>query len=200
MKIRKVAQTPGLLATVVDNLNSDSTTDALSAKQGKVLKEMIDNIDIGEETGAPEIAIGSEEPTGEEVLWINEEDEVEPEDVDLRQIVTTGLEFATNEWIDGKRVYGKRMNLGKGAASGSQKGYNLSQYGISDAGMTYVRHDCVGINGDFSFSLPILIGNEYDTYIWFNGNIESFLLRNGTATDNVDADIILTLYYTKKTE
>lgn len=44
MKIKKVAQTPGLVATVVDNLNSDSTTDALSAKQGKVLNEKINCI------------------------------------------------------------------------------------------------------------------------------------------------------------
>lgn len=39
MKIKKIAQTPGLVATVVDNLNSTSTTDALSANQGKVLNE-----------------------------------------------------------------------------------------------------------------------------------------------------------------
>ena len=43
MKIRKIAQTPGLVATVVDNLTSTSTTDALSANQGKVLNEKITN-------------------------------------------------------------------------------------------------------------------------------------------------------------
>lgn len=43
MKIRKIAQTPGLVATVVDNLTSTSTTDALSANQGKVLNEKIIN-------------------------------------------------------------------------------------------------------------------------------------------------------------
>lgn len=37
MKIRKVAQTPGLVATVVDNLTSTNTTDALSANQGRIL-------------------------------------------------------------------------------------------------------------------------------------------------------------------
>lgn len=37
--IIKAAQTSGLVATVVDNLNSDSATDALSAKQGKMLNE-----------------------------------------------------------------------------------------------------------------------------------------------------------------
>lgn len=41
MKIRKIAQTPGLVATVVDNLTSTSTTDALSANQGRILNEKI---------------------------------------------------------------------------------------------------------------------------------------------------------------
>lgn len=37
--IIKAKQSSGVVATVVDNLESESTTDALSAKQGKVLKE-----------------------------------------------------------------------------------------------------------------------------------------------------------------
>lgn len=41
MKIRKIAQTPGLVATVVDNLVSTSSIDALSANQGKVLNDKI---------------------------------------------------------------------------------------------------------------------------------------------------------------
>lgn len=42
--IIKAKQNAGLVATVLDNLESDSTTDALSAKQGKVLNEKINNI------------------------------------------------------------------------------------------------------------------------------------------------------------
>lgn len=41
MKIKKVAQSAGLVATVVDSLKSNSPTDGLSAKQGKVLYEKI---------------------------------------------------------------------------------------------------------------------------------------------------------------
>ena len=41
--IIKAKQSAGLVATVVDNLESTSETDALSAKQGKVLNEKIDN-------------------------------------------------------------------------------------------------------------------------------------------------------------
>ena len=44
MKIKKIAQTPGLVATVVDNSTSSSTIDALSANQGKVLNEKITNL------------------------------------------------------------------------------------------------------------------------------------------------------------
>ena len=43
MKIKKIAQTPGLVATVVDNLTSSSTIDALSANQGKALYDMINS-------------------------------------------------------------------------------------------------------------------------------------------------------------
>lgn len=39
--IVKAKQSAGVVATVVDNLNSDSETDALSAKQGKALNEKI---------------------------------------------------------------------------------------------------------------------------------------------------------------
>lgn len=34
-----------VISVVVDNLNSNSSTDSLSARQGKVLKEMIEEID-----------------------------------------------------------------------------------------------------------------------------------------------------------
>lgn len=68
--IIKAKQSAGVVANVVDNLNSDSATDALSAKQGKVLNEKIE------------------------------------------QRITTGVEIATNEWIDNKRVYRKRIDCG----------------------------------------------------------------------------------------
>lgn len=51
MKIKKIAQTPGLVATVIDSLNSDSNKNALSARQGKQLKKMIDDIEINGGSG-----------------------------------------------------------------------------------------------------------------------------------------------------
>ena len=44
MKIKKIAQAPGLVATVVDNLTNSSTIDALSTNQGRVLNEKIINL------------------------------------------------------------------------------------------------------------------------------------------------------------
>ena len=43
MKIRKKAQSAGLVATVVDSLESQSSTDGLSANQGRILNEKITN-------------------------------------------------------------------------------------------------------------------------------------------------------------
>jgi len=43
MKIKKIGQSAGLIATVIDKLTSTSKTDALSANQGKVLNEKINN-------------------------------------------------------------------------------------------------------------------------------------------------------------
>ena len=189
MYIKKVTNsaTP-VTAVVVDNLTSDSSTDALSAKQGNILNEKIENINVAGGTGAPEIAIQSEEPTGQEVLWIDEDEldfedfipEEDLENVDLNTLadklhigsgnlmangpdhyqfgyvisipyvanyyavqyftnatqgqvytrlmymgewnewteittkneITIGQEFATNEYIDGKRVYKKIISCG----------------------------------------------------------------------------------------
>ena len=92
--IIKAKETAAVIAKVEDSLTSDSTTDALSAAQGKKLKELIDNLPNSEiqGTGAPEIAIGPDEPTGEEVLWIDDEYDVDPDDIDIEQIVDDKLE------------------------------------------------------------------------------------------------------------
>ncbi len=50
--IIKVKQSSGLVANVVDNLNSTSQTDALSAKQGKVIKERIEKKTLWQNTNS----------------------------------------------------------------------------------------------------------------------------------------------------
>lgn len=108
--IIKAKETAAIVAKVEDSLTSNSTTDALSAAQGKKLKELIDNLPNSEiqGTGAPEIAIGPDEPTGEEVLWIDEDEGVE----DFTEEIITGVECKTNKLSDGKRVFVKRINTG----------------------------------------------------------------------------------------
>lgn len=43
MKIKKISQSAGVIADVVNSLDSNSSTDALSANQGKVLKEEVNS-------------------------------------------------------------------------------------------------------------------------------------------------------------
>lgn len=50
MKIKKISQSAGVVADVVNNLNSDSTIDALSAAAGKELNEKIDNLELPDTT------------------------------------------------------------------------------------------------------------------------------------------------------
>ena len=57
--IIKAKQSAGVVATVVDNLESTSETDALSAKQGKVLNEKIETLTSEEKATGDTLPIGS---------------------------------------------------------------------------------------------------------------------------------------------
>lgn len=56
--IIKAKQSAGLVATVVDSLESDSPTDALSAKQGKVLNKKIDSLHPDLVPNGPAVKLG----------------------------------------------------------------------------------------------------------------------------------------------
>ena len=56
MRIRKVNQSAGLVASVVDNLSTTSKVDALSANQGVILKNMIEQ---GGGFGGDSLPVGS---------------------------------------------------------------------------------------------------------------------------------------------
>lgn len=104
MYIKKVTNsaTP-VTAVVVDNLTSDSSTDALSAKQGKILNEKIENINVTGGTGAPEIAVQEEEPTGQEVLWIEENNDII--DLDIEDTISIMVDDKLSElFVDGEIV------------------------------------------------------------------------------------------------
>lgn len=55
MKIKKISQSAGVIADVVNSLDSNSSTDALSANQGKVLNEKIEQCKVIDVDILPEI-------------------------------------------------------------------------------------------------------------------------------------------------
>lgn len=117
--IIKAKQSSGLVATVVDNLNSTSETDALSAKQGKVLKEKME---------------------------IN---------------IVTGEETKTNEFIDGKQVYAKRISFTTAQSISTWK--TIGNIGVQSK---IVSADLfVVISGD-AYPIPCARTNELMTYYY----------------------------------
>lgn len=135
---------------VIDNLESDSATDALSAKQGKVLKEKIE------------------------------------------QRTTTGQEYATNEYIDDKRVYGKRIDIGvlpnnttkkvvhgltnfklvriSGLATTTSDNYTITLPCLNDAGFAY----CVALTVS-NTEVEIKAGSNRTTY---TGYVDLYYTKN----------------------
>lgn len=126
--IIKAKQNAGVVATVVDNLNSDSTTDALSAKQGKELNQKID------------------------------------------AKIVTNTEIATNEYVNGKRVYIKQIEFTDVLNAGQSitKPLNLPQasriwidtansYFINLTGGRTVPIPCTCYEGNFSDRVGIQI-------------------------------------------
>ena len=126
--IIKAKQSAGVVATVVDNLNSDSATDALSAKQGKELNGKID------------------------------------------AKIVTNTEIATNEYVDGKRVYIKQIEFTDVLNAGQSitKPLNLPEasriwidtansYFINLTGGRTVPIPCICYEGNFSDRVGIQI-------------------------------------------
>lgn len=128
--IIKAKQSAGVVATVVDNLNSISATDALSAKQGKELNEKID---------------------------IN---------------IIPNTEIATNEYIDGKRVYTKQIEFTDTILAGESftKAHGITgasriwidtanSYMINTVGKT-VPLPCTCYDGNFSDRASLIINGD----------------------------------------
>lgn len=128
--IIKAKQSAGVVATVVDNLNSDSTTDALSAKQGKELNQKID------------------------------------------AKIVTNTEIATNEYIDGKRVYIKQLEFTDTLVTGNSftKAHGITgasriwidtanSYMINTVGKT-VPLPCTCYDGNFSDRVGLMINGD----------------------------------------
>ena len=126
--IIKAKQTQAVVATVIDNLTSESSTDALSANQGKVLdskKIEADNIKAGENitlsvdgknitinstgggSGAEEVEIGNTEPTQDTIeLWVDTSEQgtgsIGTEQIEYGNITAAQMTNASIGGQDGK--------------------------------------------------------------------------------------------------
>lgn len=90
-------------AGIVDNLTSDETGKALSAAQGKVLKGLIDRIDVslGGLTGAMHfIGVSTTDPTGESGVTIADNADYEPASGDVVIYNNAEFVFASNAWVE----------------------------------------------------------------------------------------------------
>lgn len=147
MQIKKIAQTPGLVATVVDNLTNSSTIDALSANQGRVLNEKITNLT----TYSTE-----EAKTGE--IWI-----------DGKPIYKKTIQFTTT--ATGKHIINHNIsnieNVIKVEGFSKHKGafYILPMSSASDNVKTYsISIQDVGLN-DFDFFVGTALTGTVVTYL-----------------------------------
>ncbi len=126
--IIKAKQTQAVVATVVDNLTSESSTDALSANQGNILdskKIEVDNIKAGENitlsvdgknitinstgggSGAEEVEIGNTEPTQDTIeLWVDTSEQgtgsIGTEQIEYGNITAAQMTNASIGGQDGK--------------------------------------------------------------------------------------------------
>lgn len=147
--IIKVKQSAGIIATVVDNLESESKIDALSVRQGKKLADRIDTN------------------------------------------IITGEEFETNKTIDGKRIYGKRINCGQLP--------NPGQGSRTSTGLTNVTY--IGLEGGFNPD-----GSQFfPCNIYFNNNVSigAFIQDNTIRIGNNESGgrtgiVYVTVYYIKE--
>lgn len=104
--------------------------------------------------------------------------------------IKTGEEFETNKFIDGKRIYGKRINCGQLPESGQG---NTISTGLTN--VTYVGLDG-GFNPDNSQFVPC--------NIYFNSNLsigafiqDNSIRINNNASGSRTGIVYVTVYYTK---
>lgn len=104
--------------------------------------------------------------------------------------IKTGEEFETNKFIDGKRIYGKRINCGQLPDPG--------QGSKTSTGLTNVTY--IGLEGGFNPD-----GSQFvPCNIYFNSNLSigAFIQDNTIRINNNDSGsrtgiVYVTVYYTK---
>lgn len=118
----------------------------------------------------------------------------------IEQRITTGIEFATNEWIDEKRVYRKRINCGA---------LPNTTYSYIDTGMLYDNVTIIKIEGMGNqttdgqyFPLPLVNVEKHElqiaiTLMRHETQTEKMVIRITTGIDRSAVNGIVDIYYTK---
>lgn len=107
-------------------------------------------------------------------------------------LIKTGEEFETNKFIDGKRVYGKRINCGTLPANGST---SETPTGLENVIYTNLEGGFIANNKEW---IPV--------NLWFNDNLRigTFIQNNNIKISNQQGNsqrtgiVYVTVYYTKE--
>ena len=110
-------------------------------------------------------------------------------DIDVK--VITGQEVKTNEIIDGKRVYKKRMNCGAGPNNGTRS----IATGVSN--VTYIRAEGIATNGTMYFPLNNTRPVDGTDSGAIGMYINSDALVIDSKSDRSSYTVYVDLYYTK---
>lgn len=108
-------------------------------------------------------------------------------------VTTTGVEFATNEYIDGKRVYGKRINFGA-LPNATERGV---KHGIADLPNNIINVNVI-VNGENSIPIPYASPTSITENITYRISDTYFTIITGSDRSNLSAKVILE--YTKTTD
>lgn len=176
----------------IDNLNSTSTTDALSANQGKVLNDKILGLNI------PSVVDNLTSTSATNALSANQGKVLNDSITNTNNKITTLGTFSTNEvktgekWIDGKPIYKKVMQVTPTDTTSHVMAHNIANI------------DKIWVSGD-SFlwvdtaSIPLNYWRNADTYSWGfadRTNVQYKVSSSGWA----NKPMYIALKYTKTTD
>lgn len=171
--IIKVKQSSGVVATVVDSLNSDSKINALSANQGKILDAKIEQKGDPLPVGTIVDYDGTDIPDG----YIEVEEEKD---------VYSTTEYKTNKvWINNKPIYRKVIDIGSITKAQQKTGDTgirdwdniISQIGVAFNGTNY--------------------GSRPDFFVYKSGTTLRYSAYNSSESNT---QCYLTVEYTKTTD
>lgn len=168
--------------SIIDNLTSDDDTSALSAKQGNVLKGLIDNLPapITELSELDDVELTSLQ-TGQTLVYDGEKF--------INSTPESGIHYSETEkkigtWIDGSTLYRKVIDLGENI--------NISNSQWTSSGTTITNLDKIVYVGSINSSGTFYPLQAYHT----NGAINLMACRDG----NPATSRWLILEYTKTTD